>query len=191
MQGLALDDRGVTTLEFTLVAPIFLMVIVGCLDLGQMVYAKGVLDGAVEKAARDSSLETGNTGTADGVVENSISKVLPGARVRSTRKSYFDFTNARRGEPLDDVNGNGECSAGESYNDMNNNGRWDRDLGRDGNGGANDVIVYTVNVTYDPVFAVPLVPLDWSRRTISATAVKRNQPYALQSGGYTSQARTC
>lgn len=185
------DKRGVTTIEFALVAPVFLMVIIGCLDLGQMVYAKGVLDGAVEKAARDSSLETGDTSLADGMVKNTITKVLPNVIVSSTRKSYFDFTNANKGEDLDDENGDGECSEGESFTDLNGNDRWDEDLGEDGNGGANDVIVYTVTVAYDPVFAVPLVPIDWSRREIESTAVKRNQPFALQDGSYTSQPGTC
>jgi len=185
------DKRGVTTIEFALVAPVFLMVIVGCLDLGQMVYAKGVLDGAVEKAARDSSLETGDTSLADGMVKNTITKVLPNATVSSTRKSYFDFTNANKGEDLDDENGDGECSEDESFTDLNGNDRWDEDLGEDGNGGANDVIVYTVTVAYDPVFAVPLVPIDWSRREIESTAVKRNQPFALQDGSYTSQPGKC
>jgi TadE-like protein len=185
------DKCGVTTIEFALVAPVFLMVIIGCLDLGQMVYAKGVLDGAVEKAARDSSLETGDTSLADGMVKNTITKVLPNATVSSTRKSYFDFTNANKGEDLDDENGDGECSEGEGFTDLNGNDHWDEDLGEDGNGGANDVIVYKVTVAYDPVFAVPLVPINWSRREIESTAVKRNQPFALQEGSYTSQPGMC
>lgn len=188
---LCTDRRGVTTIEFALVAPVFLMVIIGCLDLGQMVYAKGVLDGAVEKAARDSSLETGDTTLADGLVKKTITKVLPKATVSSTRKSYFDFTNANKGEDLDDGNGDGECSEGETFTDLNGNGRWDEDLGEDGNGGANDVIVYTVTVAYDPVFAVPLVPINWSRREITSTAVKRNQPFALQEGSYASTPGSC
>ncbi|NLR72518.1 pilus assembly protein [Novosphingobium sp. ERN07] len=191
LRGLSVDRRGVTTIEFAIVAPVFLMMVIGCLDVGQMVYAKGVLDGAVEKAARDSSLETGDIGLADSRVENVIKKVLPGATVSSTRKSYFDFVNANKGEKLNDTNGDGECSTGESYTDSNGNQRWDEDLGKDGNGGANDVIVYTVTVAYEPTFQVPLVPLDWSRREITSTAVKRNQPFALQTGSYSSQVRTC
>lgn len=185
------DRNGVTTVEFAMVMPVFLLALVGCLDLGQMVYAIGVLDGAVEKAARDSTLETGNTANADAAVTSAVGKILPGARISSTRKSYFDFAHANKGEPLNDTNGDGLCSTGEGYTDENGNGSWDDDLGRTGNGGANDVIVYTVTVRYDPVFAIPLLPLDWSEREISSTAVKRNQPYALQEGSYGSTARVC
>lgn len=186
-----------TTVEFAIVMPVFLLALVGCLDLGQMVYAVGVLDGAVEKAARDSTLETGNTSAADAKVRRAIGPILPGAQVTSTRKSYYDFAHANKGEVLDDRNGDGLCTPAspgieaERYTDENGNGRYDKSLGKTGNGGANDVIVYTVTVRYDPVFAMPFVPLDWSRRSISSTAVKRNQPYALQQGAYTSKPENC
>lgn len=168
--------------EFAFILPIFLLVIVGCLDLGQMVYGIGVLDGAVEKAARDSTLETGDTSIADGKVEAVIGKVLPGATLTSTRESYFAFSDVDRPERWNDANNDSNCSTGETYVDENSNGSWDRDIGESGNGGANDVVVYKVTVRYDPVFALPLVPLDWNTREISSTTVHRNQPFALQEG---------
>ena len=187
----ALHDRsGAMIVEFALVMPVFLMVIVGCLDLGQMVYGIGVLDGAVEKAARDSSLETGNTSLADAAVEGVIGKVLPGAVVTSTRESYYDFSDIDRPEPWNDANNDGACSTGETFVDENGNGSWDEDVGSTGNGGANDVVVYKVTVTYEPVFKVPLVPLDWNTREITSTAVHRNQPFATQDS-YGSESGTC
>lgn len=189
--GALLNDRsGVTVIEFALVAPMFLLLVVGCLDLGQMVYAVGVLDGAVEKAARDSTLETGDTTAADAQVEDVILKVLPGADVTSTRRSYFDFSDIARPERWNDGNNDGTCSEGENYVDENNNGDWDSDVGSTDNGGANDVVMYTVTVRYDPIFALPLVPIDWSRREITSTAVRRNQPFATQDG-LGSQSGTC
>lgn len=184
------DPAGVTVIEFALVAPMFLLLIVGCLDLGQMVYAVGVLDGAVEKAARESTLETGDTTAADAQVEDVILKVLPGADVSSTRRSYFDFSDIERPERWNDANNDGACSEGENYVDENNNGDWDSDVGSTGNGGANDVVMYTVTVRYDPIFALPLVPIDWSRREIASTAVRRNQPFATQDA-LGSQSGTC
>ncbi|MDT0508606.1 TadE/TadG family type IV pilus assembly protein [Novosphingobium sp. MMS21-SN21R] len=177
-------------IEFALIAPMFLLLIVGCLDLGQMVYAVGVLDGVVEKAARDSSLETGDTAAADAKVQEVILKVLPGADVSSTRRSYFDFSDIERPERWNDANNDGACSEGENYVDENNNGDWDSDVGSTGNGGANDVVMYTVTVRYDPIFALPLVPIDWSRREIASTAVRRNQPFATQDA-LGSQSGTC
>ncbi len=176
------DCTGATVVEFALILPVFLLVIVGCLDIGQMVYGIGVLDGAVEKAARDSTLETGNTANADAQVEDVIGRVLPGARLTSKRESYYAFSDIDRPERWNDANNDGDCSTGETYVDENSNGSWDRDIGESGNGGANDVVVYKVTVRYDPVFAMSLVPLDWNTREISSTAVHRNQPFALQEG---------
>lgn len=184
------DSAGATIVEFAFILPLFLLVIIGCLDVGQMVYGIGVLDGAVEKAARDSTLETGNTAVADAKVADVIGRVLPGARVTSTRESYYAFSDIDRPERWNDSNNDGSCSTGETYVDENSNGSWDQDIGANGNGGANDVVVYKVTVAYDPVFAIPLVPLDWNTRRISSTAVHRNQPFATQQG-YGSASGTC
>lgn len=188
--ALIADRSGVTVIEFALVAPVFLMLIIGCLDLGQMVYAVGVLDGAVEKAARDSTLETGDTTAADAKVEAVIRQVLPGADISSTRRSYYEFSDIERPERWNDANNDGTCSTGENYVDENGSGDWDSDVGSSGNGGANDVVMYTVTVRYDPIFQVPLVPIDWSRREIASTAVRRNQPFATQDSPG-SQSGTC
>ncbi|MFY0080366.1 TadE family protein, partial [Acinetobacter baumannii] len=55
------DRRGVTVTEFGLIAPTFLMLLLGVFDLGYTVYARAILDGAVQKAGRDAALETGTT----------------------------------------------------------------------------------------------------------------------------------
>lgn len=181
---------GSVVTEFAIILPMFLLLIVGCLDIGQMAYAVGVLDGAVEKAARDSTLETGDTRAADAKVSEIILKVLPGATISSTRKSYFAFSDIDRPERWNDANNDNTCSTGETYVDENNDGIWNEEIGRNGNGGANDVVMYKVTVRYDPVFAIPLVPLDWNEREISSLAVRRNQPFALQDG-YGSGSGTC
>jgi len=72
------DREGISTIEFTLVAPVFLMLIMGIFDVGQMGYGLSVLNGAVQKAARDSSLETANTETADNIVKKKITPIFPG-----------------------------------------------------------------------------------------------------------------
>lgn len=184
------DRSGVTIIEFALVAPMFLLLVIGSLDIGQLVYATGVLDGAVEKAARDSAIETGDTAAADAKVRTAVQHVLPDAELSSTRQSYFDFKDIERPERWNDANNDGTCSTGETYVDENQNGQWDADIGKTGNGGANDVVIYKVTVRYVSVFAVPLIPTDWTTREITSTAVRRNQPYALQEK-LGSEAGTC
>lgn len=167
-------------LEFALVAPVFLMLVLGTLDLGQMIYGNSVLNGAVEKAARDSALETTSTLQADNTVRSIVGPILPGAQITTSRTSYLDFLDIGRPERWNDGNNNGTCDNNESYVDENGDGLWNADIGVQGNGGASDVIIYTVNVSYTPVFKIPFMPEMWNQRTLTSSAVRKNQPYALQ-----------
>lgn len=187
---LSAEDRGVTIIEFALLAPVFLVMLVGTLDLGQMIYGNAVLNGAVEAAARSSSLETGNIAAADQMVEEQVSYILPGVEVKSARTSYYDFADIGRAEQWNDANGDGTCNNGEAYVDENGNNSWDEDIGVSGNGGANDVVIYSVKATYDPMFKVPFMPEAWTKRTLTSSAVRKNQPFADQTE-YGSIAGTC
>lgn len=174
------DRRGVTAVEFALIAPVFLILVIETFDLGQMAYGTAVLNGAVQKAARDSSLETASTLTADNTVKKIVQPVIPNGTITTTRSSYFDFTDVGRPEKWNDGNNNGNCDNNESYIDENEDGNWDRDIGEAGNGGASDVVIYTVNVQYTPIFKIPFFPQSWNTRNLSATAVRKNQPFAAQ-----------
>lgn len=189
-RGLVQNRDGVSTIEFALVAPVMLMLVIGIFDMGQMAYGISVLNGAVEKAARDSSLETTNTETADNLVKAQVKPIFPGATFSSSRTSYFDFVDIGRPEKWNDGNNDGDCNDGEAYVDENNNGQWDEDVGQQGNGGASDVVVYRFTVSYKPIFAVPFMPQNWQQRSLTATAVRKNQPFALQDE-YGSNAGTC
>jgi hypothetical protein len=158
----------------------------------------------VERAARDASLETANTEAADQMVEDSIRPVLPDVVLTTERKSYYDFADIKRPEQWTDNKGkdalgdliqyaglnNGRCDYGEPYIDENRSGSWDPDIGVGGNGGAGDVVMYTVTATYFPLFKIPFMPEAWNTRSMTATAIKKNQPFATQTE-YSSQAGTC
>lgn len=178
------DTAGATIVEFALVAPMFLVLLFGLLDVGQMVYGKAVLTGAVQRAARDSALETRDTSAADTMVFNRIRSVLPGitrSDMISTRTSYAEFTDVGRAEQWNDANGSGICDNNETYIDENRSGQWDADVGRKNDEGtANDVVVYTVEVDFKPLFKVPLLPQLWSDRHLSARTVIKNQPFGNQ-----------
>ena len=167
-------------MEFGLMATVFLTLLLGLFDIGQMAYANAILKGATQDAARSSSLETGNTSAADAKVASIISTVAPGATVQSSRVSYYDFEDIERPESWNDENDDGTCNEGEAYTDENGNGAWDADVGVSGNGGAGDVVIYSVTVTYDPLFPNPFMPGGTSKRKISSSAVKKNQPFADQ-----------
>ena len=181
LHALRRDGRGATALEFTIVAPVMLLLMMGLGDLLYQIYAQSVLNGAVQKAGRDSGIEGGsaNGDTIDARVQSMVGKILGNATFTSSRKSYDTFSEVAP-EPFTDTNGNGVRDAGECFSDVNGNGTWDADPGRAGQGGAGAVTLYTMTASYPRVFPVAQL-FGWSaKQTISATTLLKNQPYATQ-----------
>ena len=179
--GLRGDARGATVVEFALVAPVLLLTIMGFTDLCYRGYASSILSGAIQKAGRDSTLETGsaNLATLDANVIAAVRQIAKNATYTTTRRSYSTFS-AVKPEDYTDTNNNGIRDPGECYTDANNNGSWDADGGNNGLGSADDIVVYQVTVTYPRIF--PLAKfLGWSTtQQISAKTILRNQPYNEQ-----------
>lgn len=184
------DQRGVTALEFAVAGPVLIVLLMGIFDIGHMAYVSAVLHGAVEESARNGTLEAVDTAAQDQAIASIVGNVAPGVTIAVTRSSYYDFSDIARPEAWNDANSNGTCDNGETYTDENKNGQWDADIGKSGNGGANDVVVYTVKATYKPLFPIPGLTNRDNSRTLTAIAVRKNQPYALQSS-YGSAAGSC
>ncbi|APG62732.1 hypothetical protein LPB140_07955 [Sphingorhabdus lutea] len=149
-----LDENGATVVEFAIIAPVFLFLMMGTLDVGYSMYMKSALDGAVQAAARDAALESGpaSLATIDNKLKATIASLNDKANVSIDRKSYFDFTDVKRAEVFTDANNDGKCNNGENFEDENANGVWDIDVGEDGVGGPKDVVLYNVSVSYDGLF---------------------------------------
>jgi hypothetical protein len=190
LRTLPVDERGTSVMEFGLMVTVFVGMLLGLFDLGQLAYTQAVLNGAVQDAARSSSLEAGDIDDADAMVADIVRVVAPGAEFETERTSYASFADIGRPERWNDADGDGTCADGETYTDENGNGTWDADIGTDGNGGAEDVILYSVTVTYEPLFPNPFFPGGTTSRTVSASAMKKNQPFADQAE-YGSDAGTC
>jgi Flp pilus assembly protein TadG len=178
------DQKGATIVEFAIVAPVLMMMLMGFMDLAHTAYARSVLQGAMQMAARNSTLETGLTSqsTIDSYVEDQLEFVVGrNASFSSTRKSYSDFSKVGTAERYTDTAPvNNRYDLGECFEDVNGNGRWDADLGKDGQGGAQDAVLYTMTVNYNRLFPMASL-LGWSsQQSISASTVLRNQPYGNQ-----------
>ncbi|MXO99959.1 pilus assembly protein [Altererythrobacter xixiisoli] len=181
--ALARDTSGATIVEFGFVAPIFVIMLLGIFELGHVVMAQATLQGAVQQAARDTTLETGlgNYQAIDDHVEAMLKTTIPNAEVSFDRRNYHTFSDVGRPEDYVDANRNGVYDPNECFTDINNNGQWDADMGREGIGGADDVVFYTVTVAYDRLFPIGNF-LGWSdTNTMSSSTVLRNQPYGSQS----------
>ncbi len=182
LQRLKRDDRGAYLIEFAMVMPTFLVLMLGIFDIGVQMYAKAALSGAVEEAARSSTLESNNVDQedVDNRVREMVGTVAPYGTLAFERTNYSNFTDVGEPENFTDSNGNGTRDPGECFEDANSNGTWNADRGGAGQGGADDVVIYRVTLTYQKLF-----PL-WSFLGMSpegrqeVTTVLRNQPFTTQ-----------
>lgn len=175
------DTRAITVVEFAMVAPVMILLIMGLGELMYTVYAQSVLSGAVQKAARDSAIQGGSDRAVDidALVMKQVHAVAPRATHVSSRASYHNFASVRP-ERFTDSNGNGVRDPGECFDDVNNNGRWDIDPGIASQGGASDVTRYRIRVTYPRPFPMAQL-LGWEKNaTMTAETLIKNQPYATQ-----------
>ena len=177
------DERGATIVEFALISPVLLLMLMGLLDLSANMYTTEMLQGAIQNAARNSTIEgaPGKAAALDAMVTRAVRAVAPSANLTFNRRAYSSFTDAGRPEDYTDVDGDGTCSNGDPYEDANGNGSWDLDRGAAGFGGARDAVLYTVTVNYKRPFPVAaFIPGQTKDFTLSAVTVLRNQPYGLQ-----------
>lgn len=189
LRYLAADARGAAVVEFAIIVPVLAMLLLGSIEFGLNVYMRAVLEGAMQQAARNATLQTAQTSqsTIDTFVRDRVRGVLPNASVAFVRENYYTFSSVGRPEDFTDSNSNGAYDATECFQDANANNTWDADGGRSGNGGANDVVEYTATVTYPSLIpggaAIGLSPTT----SIRATTILRNQPFATQTSWATTQ----
>jgi Flp pilus assembly pilin Flp len=183
------NEDGVSILEFALIAPVVMMMVLGSMDIGHSLFVRATLDGAVQDAARSSSLEGATSLTQqeliDEEVASTIRELAPGAKVTVSRRYYKTFSTAalaRAEEVIEQSPGNLKCDRGESFMDANGNGVWDADGGSDGQGGARDIVIITFNVSYKRLF--PLAGLlGWPANVeMQSDSILANQPYGDQTG---------
>ena len=114
-------------------------------------------------------------------IERRSDTVARDATYRIEIKNYFDFAGIGRSEKLvTDYNGNGSYDEGDCFEDLNENGAFDESAGRDGVGGADDVVFYEVTAEMPRLFPVQKFMGVADTYEITATAAIRSQPYARQ-----------
>lgn len=180
------DERGAYMVEFAAIMPVFVMLLMGGFDISYQMYVRSVLEGEVAKAGRDSALETGSAediqDAIDAQVTAGVQAVAKSATLDFDRESFSSYNRIDDpAEPLiNDVNGNGVCDSGDTYEDSNRNGSRDLVGSSDGFSGAKDAIVYTATATYPRI--MPMASLiGWDDEvSVSATTMLRIQPFNAQ-----------
>jgi Flp pilus assembly protein TadG len=177
------NRSGVTAVEFGVILPGMLTLICGSLEIGHMIFARVVLEGAVVEAARvaTASLETAED-DRDRIMRAKITdmmKAFPTAKDKAITietKVFKDFSTVRP-EVFDDANRNGTREATEAFIDRNENGKWDPSTPITGKlGGAGAVVSYSANYPKSILFGFLAGPLGLGTSfNLKATTVVRNE----------------
>jgi Flp pilus assembly protein TadG len=179
---LSRDATGATTIEFAAILPALLMALLGLMDLSYNLYTASLLEGAIQHAGRNSTIEGGQARSLaiDTRLRDVVEDIAPNATIDIDRQAYADYSEIGRPEDFTDSNADGICADGEPFEDTNRNGKWDEDRGRADRGGARDAVLYTVTVSYPRAFPVMSLLGFSDTVTSEARTVLRNQPYGTQ-----------
>lgn len=177
------DNSGATLTEFAFVGPVLILLVMGIFDMAHTQYTSALVNGAMQKAGRDMTLESaGSRITAvDNRVRAQVRTVVPNnATIEFERLSHFDFSDIGEAEEFTDENADGICNNNEVFVDENDNDTHDEDRGRAGIGGARDAVLYTAVVSYPRLFPIHAFTDMPSTVTLRASTVLRNQPFDEQ-----------
>ncbi len=177
------DRRGATAVEFALVAPVLVTLLLGTFEYALLLFASSALENAVAEAARFGITGRSATGgQREQAVRQTIKAALPDLfdpdKLAFETLVYPDFDSIGRPEPFVDRNANGRYDRGEPFTDVNGNGRWDEDMGKAGLGGPNAVVLYRARYswTIQVPFFRPFFPPD-GEITLEAAVAVRNEPF--------------
>lgn len=179
--GDARNERGSTMVEFGFVAPLLLAIMFGIIEFSGVIFAQTLLEGGARQASRFGVIGSTPDGSSrdqairDIIDENGFG-VLDANDIRVETFVYESFASIGQPEPFEDANGNGSFDAGEPFQDINGNGGRDLDQGRQGNGDADDIVLY--RLSYDWDIMVPIFePFFGEQYILEATIAVRNEPF--------------
>jgi Flp pilus assembly protein TadG len=175
------DQRGMNIVEFAFVLTPLLTVLLVIIDFGYRMYLEVVVEGTLNKAARQATVGGVATNDIDTYVRNQLVQFSKNATITIDKQSYYQFSGVGKPEKiLTDTAPLGVYNKGDCFEDSKPNGVYDTNQGTSGLGGSDDIVYYSVKVDFPRL--VPLGKfLGFSNtETVQAKTVLRNQPYGAQ-----------
>lgn len=172
------DKRGVTAVEFGLLALPLFVLIMGSIELGVKMFAQAQLEGVLRSAARMAVTGDEATNGKDGAKIDAFVKasapIVNGAKIDIVKESYDRYDQVRKPEKKD----SNRTTAPYCFEDVNGNKKWDVNPSRTGLGGADDIINYKVTVEYPALFPlVTNVVTKQSTMKLMSQTTLRNEPF--------------
>lgn len=173
------DCRGVVAIEFALIAPVFLYLLFGIIEVSLVLYASTVVDGATQAAARkirtgEAQLSGSTQATFQTELCDEMGSIFDCNDVTLDVKTFSSFSSATI--PDLTINGNGDLVYVDGDDDDSNDVVYVTEFTA---GGAGDINVVRVIYSWD--FFTPyignLLGDNDNSKYMSTTAVFRNEPY--------------
>ena len=186
--NLACDQRGIAAIEFAIIAPVMMMMLMGVMEYGYVAFARSSLEHATLSAARSavaSHCEETRESNMIAQIDRGMSSVIAyddeptEIEYRAYSEKFGDVGNP---EPFDDANSDGVYTEGETYQDVNGNGQWDADMGKSGSvGEAGQVVSYRARFKVRSLFPPIARQFNDDRPfyQLDASTVVRNEPVFL------------
>ena len=178
------DSHGTTALEFALVSPIVILLIVGTMEFAMIGFRTTILEGGLREAARFGTTGASMTGTANreeaiiNIVNDHANGLFTVTASDLSTLVYPDFSQIGESEPYTDADASGDWNEPEEYTDVNCNGQYDEDMGLTGAGGGSEVVLYTVSMDVDSLTGlIDHLITDDGKIPLSATIAIRNEPF--------------
>ncbi len=174
---------GTTIVEFALIAPVLMFMIVGIIELGLLLTAQTILDNAAFAASRAGKTGYSTSSSTQSqlilaAVRKATADYLDPSKITLNSKAYSDYGSIGKPEPFTDSNNNGVRDAGEAFTDVNGNGTYDKDQGASGYGSSGQIVVYEAN--YDWSLVTPYVKRFVGTNgvvRVTSRIVVKNEPY--------------
>ena len=176
-------DAGSPSVEFAFAAMPLILMVVGTMELGMVMFTSTLMESGLRDAARFGI--TGQVPDAQSrlerikdIIENRTLGLVDMNNASIQVLTYDSFADVGRGENFVDGNGNGAFDVGETYTDENANGQWDDDVGAAGAGGSGEIVVYRMN--YPWPLMTPLLSHvigEGGHFSLRAAVAVRNEPW--------------
>jgi Flp pilus assembly protein TadG len=177
-------QSGVTAIEFALIAPVFIMLFMGIIEISMIMFTSSVLESATSNTARlgKTGYVAAGTTRQQEIIDNVAARTagfLNPALITVRTEVYSNLNQVGQPEPcINPTSPPCPGTPGVNFTDINGNGIWDSDMGSAGLGNAGDIVVYVVSYPWALLTPV-LYPLVGSHGivTLSARSVVKNEPY--------------
>jgi Flp pilus assembly pilin Flp len=186
-------QSGAAAIEFALALPVLVLLIIGMFEVAIAMFVSTSVENGLREASRYGI--TGDTPTNMtrkeqilALIEKTTFGMLDPATTHITFMTYPRFQDVGQPEPFTDTPApspkhNGKYDLGETFIDVNGNGKWDEDQGTAGVGASSEVVQY--KITYEWRLMTPMLSSMLGKNGVfhmNASVVVRNEPYAIVQG---------